>query len=142
MIRRLLIWKKVVKANNENLVMWVWIGWLVVPLGFIFQSTIIFCSLYVHFLIEFLEKLVASKCDGNRNIFHLSVTMCHPENEKNRTTESTSYDNAMRNSGEFLFYDRFPFDNALSTSLITWLAFLFNPKVTPVSIVSNYKHSC
>ncbi|XP_066917257.1 E3 ubiquitin-protein ligase UBR5-like isoform X2 [Clytia hemisphaerica] len=37
---------------------------------------------------EFLNKLVGSKCDGNRNICHLAVNMCHPEGSKQRGVSS------------------------------------------------------
>ena len=51
--------------------------------------------------VEFLDKILATKCDGNRNIFQLAVTMCQPTGGRNHAAESNNFESASKNSGLF-----------------------------------------
>ena len=45
--------------------------------------------------------IVATKCDGNRNIFQLAVKMCQPAGGKSQTAESNNLDPANQKNGVF-----------------------------------------
>jgi hypothetical protein len=45
--------------------------------------------------------MIASKCDGNRNIIQLCVTMCQPDNKKR---EDSGKDSLHTSTGHFIVF--------------------------------------
>lgn len=61
--------------------------------------TIVYLLHFPFHFPEFFDKILATKCDGNRNIFHLAVTMCEPTGGKNHTAEPNNFESTSKNNG-------------------------------------------